>query len=69
MTKSKKQQKDVHTEKKDYMYSYRAIRKYHDSILHSAEIQKVLLPETYYLEMKIYLENCKEEYQGAKKSS
>ena len=66
--RAKKRQADTNPLKKDYMYSFETIRKYHDSILYGAEVKKMSLPENYHMEMKAFLDNYKKEYQGAKKA-
>ena len=66
--REKKRQTDTNPLKKDYMYLFGTIRKYHNSILYGAEVKKMALPENYYIKMKVFLDNYKKEYQGAKKS-
>ena len=66
--KAKERQAVTNPNKKDYMYSYETIRKYHDSILYGAEVLKASLPGSYHTEMKSFLDNYKKEFQGAKKA-
>jgi hypothetical protein len=66
--KAKERQAVTNPNKKDYVYSYETIRKYHDSILYGAEVLKACLPGSYHAEMKSFLDNYKKEFQGAKKA-
>ena len=66
--KAKERQAVTNPKKKDYVYFFETIRKYHDSILYWVEVKKVSLPGSYHVVMKSFLDNYKKEYQGTKKN-
>ena len=58
---------EANPEMKDKFFSFEYIRKYHDAILFSTSQRKIISCNTYYIEMRKFLDNYKKEIAYGKK--